>query len=429
MEKEKFYCADCGCLIDEGNEIEINGNYYCADCIDANWRRCDRCGEWVRADETVLCDGDELCQSCADDCVMWCEHCEEYHYSDGFRRVYPADEYHHRNYEMWCGACVESDAVECYDCGEYFNGDLTAVRGGRELCQRCLDDYYYCEQCGEYVHYDEWDSDEDMCCDCAGEFTGVKAYHDAPPIKYIGGCRRAWRGIWRGIGIELEIDRDDIDKDSERDTVQSLKEIAGDALYFERDGSLDHGFEIITQPHTEDAFWLIDWQAILNTCRENGYTSHDAGTCGLHLHLSREIFGANRARQGVAISKLICFYDYFYNDILKVSRRTEREADRWAAKYDIKCRKDAEIIGKGKYNRGRYFAVNNSNHNTVEIRITRGTLNYNTFAACIDFMITVAKNSRRIPWRNVRNAREWLKGLQPATVEYLKKRCAFAEVV
>lgn len=428
MEEKKIFCADCGCLIDHGDEIEIYGDYYCRDCAEDNWRICDACGRLVRAGDTVLCDGDELCQSCADDLVIWCEHCNEYHYAEDSRQVYRPDDYRRQHGEIWCEDCVNRDAIQCYDCGEYFNGNLIPVRGGNVVCDRCIEDYYYCEHCEEYVHYSEWNSEEEACCDCA-ECTGVKAYHDAPPIKYIGACRRAWRGIWRGIGIELEIDREDIDKNIERETVQRLKSIAGEALYFERDGSLNNGFEIITQPHTEDAFRLIAWDKILNTCREKGYVSHNAGNCGLHLHLSREIFGASRDLQGVAISKLIYFYDLFYTEILKISRRTRGEADRWAAKYYLKDRKEAEAIGKRKTYRGRYFAINNSNRNTVEIRITRGTLNYNTFMACIDFMLTAAKNSRRIAWRNVRNPQEWLKGLQPASLEYLKKCNAFSEVV
>lgn len=42
--EEKHYCNDCGCLIDRDEEIEIDGEYYCRDCVE--W--CDYHARWER---------------------------------------------------------------------------------------------------------------------------------------------------------------------------------------------------------------------------------------------------------------------------------------------------------------------------------------------------------------------------------------------
>lgn len=431
MEHEERICADCGCIIEDGKGVEINGEWYCDDCAE-EWVECANCGEWVRRDDAhITPDGDYYCDDCADEYLAYCEHCGEVMWLDDAIAV--ADSPYERrrgNVEYYCRDCAERYATQCENCGEWYTDGMTYTRDGY-MCEDCMDDYCYCEQCDEYVNYDEYDSDAEMCCRCAeeNECRLITGYHVRPRLEYFGECRKQWRGVWRGIGIELEIDRTDRDSDAESECAAAIKEIAGDHLYFNRDGSLDNGFEIITQPHTEEAFWEIEWEQILQTCLDYGYRSHDAGTCGLHLHISREMFGTNETRQGVAISKLIRFYDLYFGDILKISRRTAEQADKWAAAYNTANRKGAEYYGKSKYNAGRYYAVNNTNRATVEIRITRGTLNHDTFCACIDFMLTAARNSRRISWDNIENAAEWLKGIKPATAEYIKGRGAFVGVL
>lgn len=428
MENEKI-CAECGAVI-EGDGVMIDGEIFCQDCAD-EFVQCDNCGEWVKKDEaTVTPNGGYYCQDCTDEHLAFCDHCGEVMWADDAIAV-ARDPYCRRrgDIEYYCQDCAENYAYRCEDCGEYYTDSGADTRDGYR-CGDCLDDYYYCERCGEYVHYDEWNSDQDCCENCADEGCDlITAYHDKPPIEYIGKCLPSWRGVWRGVGIELEIDRSRQDTEAECNTAEEIKDIAGDSVYFNRDGSLENGFEIITQPHTVTALYAMEWEKILNTCKNNGYTSHDAGTCGLHLHISRAMFGSNEERQGVAISKLIRFYDNFYTDILKVSRRTREQAERWADSYHTHSRKEAEQYGKKKSNAGRYYAVNNTNYATVEIRITRGTLNYKTFIACIDFMITVARNSRRISWAKVANAAEWLKGLKADTIDYLKSVKAFEGVL
>ena len=49
-----------------------------------------------------------------------------------------------------------------------------------------------------------------------------------------------------------------------------------------------------------------------------GYTSHQAGTCGLHAHISRAAFGQTEAEQDAAIARVLFFVEKHWDEILKV---------------------------------------------------------------------------------------------------------------
>ena len=108
-----------------------------------------------------------------------------------------------------------------------------------------------------------------------------------------------------------------------------------------------------------------------------------ACTCGLHIHISRLAFGRTAAQQEAAIARLLYFVEKHWNELLKFSRRTNRQLERWAARYGYKDTPKEMMDQAKSYHYGRYTCVNLTNEDTVEIRIFRGTLKYNTLAATI----------------------------------------------
>lgn len=418
-------CAHCGEYIAD-DAHHHDGATYCADCFDDLFTTCDECGQVIPRDECIECNGATYCEECAEDCLTWCAHCEEYTNTD-MEEVRTG----YRHSEYWCRDCAERYATYCEDCdtftdNDYQNDDGITDHDGRNVCPHCRDDYYYCDECGEYFHYSEYNSDEERCYECAPASL-IKSYHHGEDLEFYGDAPHGAR--WRGIGCELEIDRDCRDADDERDCVDALEELAGGHIYYEHDGSLEKGFEIITHPHTIEEFFALPWAEMLDACIKYRYTSHDNGRCGLHFHISREAFGSTQEKQARAIAKLLRFFDTYYTDILKVSRRTAEGAERWAARYCCADIEEAREYATGKKYAGRYCAVNLTNRHTIEIRIMRGTLNINTFLACADFVWRIALNSKKIRWKDVDNAGAWLDGMKPATLDYIKRREAFVEVV
>lgn len=421
-------CACCGKVFHATDDdlgvtyYELDGQLYCCNCV----RPCANCGALTLIDEGIIPNDawDRLyCRDCAADCLEFCDCCEEYYaYTDYFRDAHVG-----RHTERWCESCINVDAFYCEDCGEWYSNsyhDAHEVRGHGLVCDDCLDGYYYCEDCGYYYPEDEFDEDADRCNDCAGRAV-ICSYHHGPSLQFFGKTKPSWNGKWRGMGVELEVDSGN----SRYEAAKAVQNIGGERLHIERDGSLtDAGFEIVTQPHTLDEFWKIDWKEIMRTLKAFNYRSHDTQTCGLHMHYSREMFGSTEERQDVAVSKLIWFFENFYSDCVRVARRTDSNAHRWAAKQTYSgTRKECESIGKKKTNYERYAAVNNTNRNTVEIRLMRGTLNFNTFKACVDFNTRLVLNSRHISWKEIDKLDKWFAGMKPETLTYIASRHAFAD--
>lgn len=471
-EAREIYCVKCGCVesAEEMVYVASEDAYYCKDCAESEgFGICDRCGEWHRVDDLVsvqTSNGEQLwCMGCANDYAFECEHCGNRYENSSFNStVVDSNGYE----EVWCESCADDDAYFCYECGHRFDRDyMTVTNRGDYVCDSCRDDYYaycddcsewcprddvyysagrticsdcvpyndywhYCEECGTYVFESEWNYDCECCVDCIGvtrrsNNARVRGHHgDEPAMQYFG----KYGDVFKGLGTELEIDREESNGADKQHCLNELDELFGAHGYFKYDGSLYNGIEIVTLPHTIDAFYKLPWKEILETCVNRGYSSHQIGTCGLHVHLSRTLFGDNEEIQSDNIAKLMQFYNIYWDDIIKVSRRTPDKASQWAARYPT-VRKDSLkkwADKKTKYH-NRYMAVNVTNDATVEIRINRGTLRLETFLATIDFVYTTAVNSLKIGWADVSDDYQWLKGLKKETYDYIQSRGAFVEPV
>ena len=225
------------------------------------------------------------------------------------------------------------------------------------------------------------------------------------------------------------------------DTAQNLCEECGleeNEMRYAYDGSLNYGFECISQPHTVKDFWdkADKWRKMLSYLSGRGYESHNPGTCGLHVHVSRTMFGSNQEEQDKAIAKVYTFFDN-WDDLVKVSRRRDTG---YCAKNHMP---DTVSREKGtKYNKwkksintlnamGHYVALNNRNTATFEYRLGRGTLNAWSFFSWIDLMLTITKNARRITVNKVNSndVVSWLGGIRESTAKYIYKRGAFRQAV
>ena len=67
--------------------------------------------------------------------------------------------------------------------------------------------------------------------------------------------------------------------------------------------------------------------------------------------------------------------------------------NRWAARYGFE-KTGKEILDKAKKgNNGRYAAVNLCNYSTIEFRLFRGTLKYNTFIATLELVNLIVETA------------------------------------
>lgn len=345
----------------------------------------------------------------------------------------PEEELYEMDGQQLCADCLDNRTILCEVCGHRIWAEDNAGNCNTPLCQGCYDDYYtHCCRCGALLHESQtyYTADDDYdeypyCQSCyrsRADATPIHDYYYKPtPIFYGEGPRY--------FGVELEIDG----AGENRDNARALLDVGDrekEYFYIKHDGSLDDGMELVTHPMSLDCqLHDMPWAELCRKALSLGYLSHRANTCGLHIHVSRLAFGATEREQDAAIARVLYFFEKHWEELLKFSRRTPRQLERWAARYGYK-EQPMEILDYAKkgYHGGRYTCVNLQNADTVEFRMFRGTLKVNTILATLqllDRICDVAINLsddelKYMAWTT------FVSGIQappfPELVQYLKER-------
>lgn len=359
---QTMLCAECGAAIDCEGYTNDRGETICESCFDERYYVCESCDEVVARDDLISIDGgrEYVCQMCAEFYYYQCDHCGEYVSS---RR-------------LWA------------------NGNMT-------ICVRCADDYCICHDCDDVVHagYAQYIGGYYYCGDCALSHRSIiHDYNYKPSPVFYGELSDTVRGYY---GVELEID----DGEDREEAARYIQDVGGDHIYLKHDGSLSSdGFEIVTHPATLDYHMHnMPWREIIQAARDYDYTSHDAGTCGLHIHASRSLFGVTSTEQDLNIAKIILLIDFYWEQyIVPFSRRNYNQLNDWAKKPNaciLPSDTEYDVIRKAKSTgeNDRYKAVNLRNRHTVEFRFFRGTLRRDTIIASIQFIDTLIKYVASVP--------------------------------
>jgi hypothetical protein len=233
------------------------------------------------------------------------------------------------------------------------------------------------------------------------------------------------------MGVELEID-----KGGECiENAESLIDIANqdnEHIYCKHDGSIEDGFEIVSHPMTLDYHLEeMPWEKVLRKLRSMGYLSHGAGSCGLHVHVNRTTFGDTTEEQEECIGRILYFFEKYWVELLKFSRRTNSQLERWAARYGYKDhpKEMLDHVKKGSGN-GRYSCINLQNYSTIEFRIFRGTLKYNTLIATLQLVNRVCDVAFSLSDEEIKELswNEFVSGCdEPELIQYLKERNLYKE--
>ena len=298
------------------------------------------------------------------------------------------ENYHEFEGHIYCEDCLNEKTVVCMNCNERIWREDAEGNSNLVLCRHCYDfSYTNCEDCGRLIHNDSayYLSEEDeypYCYECYNRRMNyaIKNYSYKPePIFYGSG------NLF--FGIELEIDKAG-ENDNNAQTIIDVANRTYEHIYCKHDGSIDSGFEIVSHPMTLEYHTdKMNWREVFDKAVDMGYRSHQTDTCGLHIHVSRDAFGKTYEEQENAIGRIVFFVEKHWNEIVKFSRRTQENLNRWAARYATISATSEETYKKAKdRHMGRYVAVNLENSNTVEFRLFRGTLNYKTFLATLQLV-------------------------------------------
>lgn len=338
-------CDCCGAyIIDDDEGLDYKGAHYCISCVEDYFISCAKCGDLVHTDDTTETIDGDVCKSCLDSHYGKCGDCGRY------VRV---NEWIHDDDFGVCRECWrEGGWFRCDDCGRIEDADNCYSNDSGCYCENCYDDH----------------------TDCS-DIYGIHEYGYRPDLEFKG------EGTLY-FGTELEIDYGDRSRFRFSDL--------SDHFYCANDGSLSEcvGFEIISHPMTYD--WLMENTPFKHVCtlaKEAGFKSHDTDTCGFHVHMTRKAFGPSGSDAAESrITSFIFFFEKFWTNIAKFSRRNNFSyAERICADGEEITHEvvDAKKKCLGWSHEHRYHCVNVTNHDTIEVRVFKGTLNENTLIASV----------------------------------------------
>ena len=211
------------------------------------------------------------------------------------------------------------------------------------------------------------------------------------------------------IGFELEAGGLEFEDDA-YDVGRGVLQRSDDFLFLKEDCSIpEYGFEVVSQPATINFHRSFNHKEILRYMMNSGLRSHDTDSCGLHIHVNR-----------TALSPMKwIFVDWFVNRHknfwVAVSRR---ESDYYAAYtdfyYQLKVcnNKLKDVCGQPL---DKFVAVNFCHDNTVEFRIFKGSLRYETFIGTLELVHGLVKWAEQIKIHDV-----LLNGALPLYLDFIK---------
>ena len=348
---------------------------------------CSECGAVLTEQTSSVIDGGIYCPDCLERLTTTCDCCG--------RRILRCDA-ESDGCIMLCRHCYEYSYTRCEGCGCIVSNDEANYVDG--------DDYPYCDECYRKI-----------------EEEPIKSYGYKPEPIFYGSGNLFY-------GVELEID-----KGGERgDYAEEILNTANAHnlhLYAKHDGSIDDGFELVSHPMTLEYHTnTMNWSNVMDMALSLDYRSHQTQTCGLHIHVNRKAFGNDYDTQEDSISRIVHFVEMHWNELLKFSRRTEANMNRWASRYGISTTaKDTYKNAKAKHC-GRYVAINLENYSTIEFRIFRGTLRYKTFLATLQLVDEICNLAIKLSDRELEGM-SWSDFViridsknKPELIEYLKAR-------
>ncbi len=360
-EIEEVYCKNCSQgLLDSDFKFDIDGDVFCADCVC----ECEDCDSIIPLDQSCYVeDNRTVCDDCA------------------------------HNY------------IDCDYCGRNVHEENLVAN----YCHDCYEEHFFtCERCDNVRPVSEYN--DGFCFNCSG--TEFVHDYDFRPDEFIQ------HGTGFQMGMELEVDGGNNIPEIAEELIEYSKEET--LFYLKEDGSLNNGFEIVTHPCSLNFFEEdFPFKEVLKRCKNYGFKSHDAGTCGLHIHINKSFLTYTQAvRLGVFI-------------------HTQPEVmSKFSRRVSTYCKYKELQIGEGikdyaRRNEDRCEALNWQNRKTIEFRMFRGTLKEDTILATLQFVHALCHFLKTVTTPRVVNGEAWRlfcsyviknEKTYKTLIEYLKER-------
>lgn len=333
-----------------------------------------------------------------EDTDVECDNCGE-EMPEGSYRIRTSDDG-----TIYCPECYHDTYTTCRGCEEETLREDMQDSGYCNSCHAAR--YVCCASCDEECDVDDTRYDEDACETlCESCYEDRIGEQDSGPIHSDHAYRPRNLQFFgdgpRFLGVELEVENVKGECRT-RDAAQGLVD-ASDLWYLKHDGSLNSGFEIVTQPFSWE--WYREHGNVFKSVfalAEKGFRSYNTSTCGMHVHVSRKAF-----KNAFHLYKFIELIHANEEFTLRVSQRQPDNLRQWARlaygsihTFDERGRPTyreetpAAVAKKGRQESNRYCAVNLQNRNTVEVRIFRGTLLEASFRKNLEYVVAACDYTR-----------------------------------
>lgn len=186
------------------------------------------------------------------------------------------------------------------------------------------------------------------------------------------------------LGVELEVAGNDHESDREqvvKKCIQIMNQSDSDdesIIYSTSDSSVQ--IELDVMPCTLGFHKTLPYKELFHYLDTEGYKGHDAENAGLHIHADRSYLGNTPLKQKLVISKILYLLEKFNGQVCVIARKNNQYSQFLGQGNDdalhlLKC-----------YSGVKKAALNLCHDNTIEFRMFRSTLKYETFILTLEFV-------------------------------------------
>ena len=208
------------------------------------------------------------------------------------------------------------------------------------------------------------------------------------------------------LGAEIEVagNHPETDKRIKEDTVKKCIQIMNGSdsdeenlIYSTHDGTVQIEFD--TMPCSLEFHKnKMNYRKMFKYLDSVGYKGHDCDCAGLHIHADRKYLGKTKFQQDLIIAKILYIIEKFNDDLCIIARRNND----YSVFCGDKCTSDTAITLYGKYrDTGKKAALNLQHPNTIEFRMFRSTLKYETLLLTLELVQDIINFSKNISFEGL----------------------------
>lgn len=208
------------------------------------------------------------------------------------------------------------------------------------------------------------------------------------------------------LGVEIEVGGSNHGKSEHNNVVKKCIQIINgsdsdkeDLIYSTYDSTVEIEFD--TMPCSlEFHKHKMNYKQMFEYLDQKGYKGHDCNSAGLHIHVNRSYLGKSSLIQELVISKILYILEKFNDNICVIARRNNDYSKFVGDKKDEVSA--VELYGKYK-NFGKRAALNLNHPDTIEFRMFRSTLKYETFILTLEFVKDIVDFAKSVQIEDIEN--------------------------